>query len=118
LASDERHDFVRGSACSPPPELLRIFDEAFSGRFGLAFRYTDREGRRSARRIEPHGLLVEPPVWFVLARDLAIAEPRMFRMDRISRPRLLSPPVSAGTRTTGVTGSQGPTRWRADGSSP
>ena len=30
----------------------------------------------------------------------------------------LSPPASAGTRFTGVTGIQGPTRWRADGSSP
>jgi transposase len=30
----------------------------------------------------------------------------------------LSPPASAGTRSTGVTGTQGPTRWRADGSSP
>jgi tRNA G46 methylase TrmB len=30
----------------------------------------------------------------------------------------VSPPASAGTRSTGVTGIQGPTRWRADGSSP
>ena len=36
-------------------------------------------------------------------------------------PRLapcVSPPASEGTRSTGVTGIQGPTRWRADGSSP
>jgi len=30
----------------------------------------------------------------------------------------LSPPASEGTRSTGVTGIQVPTRWRADGSSP
>jgi hypothetical protein len=30
----------------------------------------------------------------------------------------VSPPASVGTRSTGVTGIQGPTRWRADGSSP
>jgi hypothetical protein len=30
----------------------------------------------------------------------------------------VSPPASLGTRSTGVTGIQGPTRWRADGSSP
>jgi predicted DNA-binding transcriptional regulator YafY len=80
---------VRGTAGTPPRELLRIFDDAFAGRCGLAFGYTDRDGRRSRRRIEPHGLLLEPPVWYVLARDLAIGQPRMFRMDRISRPRLL-----------------------------
>ncbi len=30
----------------------------------------------------------------------------------------VSPPASVGTRPTGVTGIQGPTRWSADGSSP
>jgi len=30
----------------------------------------------------------------------------------------LSPPVSVGTRSTGINGTQGPTRWRADSSSP
>ena len=82
-------NYIRGTAGAPPRELLRVFDDAFAGRCGLAFRYTDRDGRRSRRRIEPHGLLLEPPVWYVLARDLANGQPRMFRMDRISRPRLL-----------------------------
>lgn len=82
-------NYLRGTAGIPPRELLRVFDEAFAERRGLAFRYTDREGRRSKRRIEPHGLLLEPPVWYILARDIAIDAPRMFRMDRISRPRVL-----------------------------
>ncbi len=43
----------------------------------------------SVRRIEPHGLLVKAPVWYVLARDVEKQAPRMFRMDRVSRPRLL-----------------------------
>jgi len=68
---------------------LRLFEQAFSMGLGLAFHYTDREGRSSARRIEPHGLLVQTPVWYVLARDLDKQEPRMFRMDRIARPRIL-----------------------------
>ena len=29
----------------------------------------------------------------------------------------VSPPASVGTSSTGITGDQGPTRWRADGSS-
>jgi predicted DNA-binding transcriptional regulator YafY len=82
-------NFVRGTAGPAPRELLRVFDAAFAGRYGLAFRYVDREGRRSVRRVEPHGLLLEPPVWYVLARDLARGEPRTFRMDRISRPRMM-----------------------------
>jgi predicted DNA-binding transcriptional regulator YafY len=80
---------IRAGAGGPPPELLRLFEQAFSGGLGLGFNYTDREGRASSRRIEPHGLLVEPPVWYVLARDVEQGEPRMFRMDRIARPKLL-----------------------------
>lgn len=80
---------TRAGIAEAPPELLRLFEEAFSTGLGLAFAYTDREGRSSARRIEPHGLLVETPVWYVLARDVDKQEARTFRMDRIARPRIL-----------------------------
>jgi predicted DNA-binding transcriptional regulator YafY len=46
--------------------------------------------RPAPRRIEPHGLLVQSPVWYILARDVEKQAPRMFRMDRIAAPRLLS----------------------------
>jgi predicted DNA-binding transcriptional regulator YafY len=81
---------IRATAGATPKELLRLFEEAFSRGVGLGFHYTDREGKKTTRRIEPHGLLAEPPVWYVLARDVDKAEPRTFRMDRIARPRLLS----------------------------
>jgi predicted DNA-binding transcriptional regulator YafY len=80
---------IRAGAGATPPELLRLFGEAFSNGLGLGFHYADREGLKSNRRIEPHGLLVETPVWYVLARDVDKGEPRTFRMDRIARPRLL-----------------------------
>jgi predicted DNA-binding transcriptional regulator YafY len=80
---------IRESVGATSPELLRIFEEAFSAGVGLAFHYTDRAGKRTVRRVEPHGLLVEPPVWYVLARDLETSQSRTFRMDRIGRPRLL-----------------------------
>ena len=81
---------VRAGAAPAPRELLGLFEEAFSNGVGLGFVYSDRQGQQSHRRVEPHGLLVEPPVWYVLARDLDKQEPRTFRMDRISRPRILS----------------------------
>jgi predicted DNA-binding transcriptional regulator YafY len=80
---------IRAGAGAPPPELLRLFEEAFSAGLGLGFHYVDREGKESTRRVEPHGLLVETPVWYVLARDVEKAAPRTFRMDRVARPRLL-----------------------------
>jgi predicted DNA-binding transcriptional regulator YafY len=81
---------VRDGAGRPPLELLGRFEEAFSRGMGLGFHYVDREGNATVRRVEPHGLLVETPVWYVLARDIDKGEPRMFRMDRISRSRLLA----------------------------
>src|SRR5262249_2429599 len=80
---------IRASASSTPREILGVFERAFSSGVGLGFHYTDRDGKKSSRRIEPHGLLAQSPVWYVLARDIDKAEPRMFRMDRMSRPRLL-----------------------------
>lgn len=80
---------VRAGAAAAPRELLSLFEEAFSTGLGIGFTYSDREGRQSQRRVEPHGLLVEPPVWYVLARDVDKRAPRTFRMDRISRPRIL-----------------------------
>ncbi|WP_447978456.1 helix-turn-helix transcriptional regulator [Candidatus Nitrospira bockiana] len=79
---------IRSSAGRPPRELLDVFEEGFTNGIGLRFRYTDRFGNKSVRRIEPHGLLVETPVWYILARDVDKQEPRTFRMDRITHPTL------------------------------
>lgn len=74
---------------SPPPELLAAFELAFTDNLRLAFHYTDRYGKASTRQVEPHGLLLEPPAWYLLTRDSESGEPRMFRMDRIRRARVL-----------------------------
>jgi predicted DNA-binding transcriptional regulator YafY len=100
---------VRGGAGRPPAELLALFERAFLAGQGLAFRYVDQAGQASWRRVEPHGLLVQPPVWYLLTRDVDKAAARMFRMDRIASPRLLSehpfrpdPAVVAATLPAGV----------------
>lgn len=82
-------DRVRATASAPPKELLHLFEHAFTTGLGLAFRYVDRAGLPSTRRVEPHGLLVESPVWYILAYDLDKGAPRSFRMDRVSSPRVL-----------------------------
>lgn len=74
---------------SAPAELLVMFERAFSGGNGMRFLYTDAQGRRSIREIEPHGLLVEPPVWYLLARDIGKGAARTFRMDRIAEPAVM-----------------------------
>lgn len=73
------------------PTLLDAFERCFREGVCMSFRYTDRHGATTQRRIEPHGIFVRQPFWYILAVDLDIqprtdAE-RMFRMDRIANPR-------------------------------
>lgn len=72
-----------------PPTLLSTFERAFTEGCCLALDYRDRRGRFSQRVVEPHGLLLEPPAWYLLTKDTVSLEARMFRMDRIRRPRRL-----------------------------
>lgn len=72
-----------------PRELLPVFERGFTGARCLSFDYTDRNGNETRRVIEPHGLLVESPAWYILARDIDRGAARLFRMDRIARPRVL-----------------------------
>ena len=75
-----------------PREALSVFEACFTSRTAMAFDYRAREGRASSRRVEPHGLLVQHPLWYVLAFDLDAGAPRMFRIDRLSKLRHLSTP--------------------------
>ena len=61
----------------------------------MSFQYTDRHGATTQRRIEPHGILIQVPVWYILATDIDKGEPRTFRMDRITNPRPFSRPFSS-----------------------
>jgi len=72
------------------PEILTAVEEAFAKERCLAFDYLDRHGTPTTRTVEPHGLIVEPPAWYLLCRDLQKAAVRLFRIDRIRRARVLS----------------------------
>jgi predicted DNA-binding transcriptional regulator YafY len=80
---------VRSSLGRPSEQLIPILEQAFAADRCMSFAYVDRHGRRSRRQVEPHGLMVEAPAWYLLARDLASSEARIFRMDRIRSPELL-----------------------------
>lgn len=73
----------------PLPELLVAFERAFTRHVCLDIQYVDARAQRSRRCVEPHGLLVEVPAWYLLTRDTAHGEARLFRMDRIRRVRVL-----------------------------
>jgi predicted DNA-binding transcriptional regulator YafY len=73
------------SAAPVDPTLVVAFETAFSSTRLLAFHYRGRDGRTTRRLVEPHGLLVRPPLWYVIAWDRDRHAPRLFRADRISQ---------------------------------
>jgi predicted DNA-binding transcriptional regulator YafY len=70
------------------PTLLPAFETAFLGRQRLRFHYRDARGAASDRLVEPHAMLILPPLWYLVAWDPTRADFRHFRMDRISRPQI------------------------------
>ncbi len=70
------------------PKLVSTFEGAFTTSRLLTFGYVDRQGRRTRRLVEPHGLLVRAPLWYVIAWDPRRDAPRLFRADRIRWPRV------------------------------
>lgn len=68
--------------------VTRAVEDAFAAGRRLAFVYRDGKGQRTARLVEPHGLLIRSPAWYLLTRDVHKDAARMFRMDRITDPQV------------------------------
>lgn len=69
--------------------LVSRFEEAFTTNRMLGFGYTDCESATTKRQVEPHGLLLRAPLWYIIAWDPEKDAARLFRADRISKPRVL-----------------------------
>lgn len=69
--------------------LLPAFETAFLRQLRLKFRYRDRKGTASSRQVEPQAMLILPPLWYLVAWDLARNDLRHFRMDRITEPEVV-----------------------------
>ena len=70
-------------------DLLPAFETAFLQRLHLRFRYRDAKGQETVREVEPQAMLILPPLWYLVAWDLARDGFRHFRMDRISGPEIV-----------------------------
>jgi predicted DNA-binding transcriptional regulator YafY len=75
------------------PALLPAFETAFLQRQSLGFRYRDAKGAVTNRVVEPHAMLILPPLWYLVAWDPARDAFRHFRMDRISGPEVMEGPT-------------------------
>lgn len=76
------------------PNCLTILGSACRDTERVVFAYSDREGKKTRRDVEPHSLVNSGRRWYVVCWDLKRDDWRSFRVDRISRPQ------AVGTRFT------------------
>jgi len=66
-----------------PTALLAAMRAAIAEERVVRLRYRDRSGDATERSIEPLGLVAKAGVWYLVARDVAAADLRSFRAQRI-----------------------------------
>lgn len=81
--------------------VLAVVAAACRDRETVSFSYRARDGAETARRAEPHALVPYGSRWYLVAFDLAAADWRSFRLDRIAgiapgRPRFVPRAVPGG----------------------
>lgn len=74
---------VRSSYSNPDPKVMRTLEKAFVSEKRLQIEYENEKKERSLREIEPHGLFVNWPAWYLLGIDCNKEATRIFRVDRI-----------------------------------
>ena len=75
--------FILSSFDLPSAPAIRELNRAFLFKQSLEIKYQDGEGQLTRRRIEPHYLYLNYPVWYVLAYDDLRSDYRTFRCDRL-----------------------------------
>lgn len=88
LICDHASDTIIDNTQSAPTTSAHCLYEAFFEMKELDISYTDVEGKKTERKIEPHYLLLSWPIWYVLAWDHLRNDARCFRLDRIKKASL------------------------------
>ncbi len=77
------------AAVAPETPVLLGFAEAARDRRPVAVDYTAGNGRSTARRVEPYGIVARSGRWYVVGADSRSGETRSFRLDRVTAATLL-----------------------------
>lgn len=75
--------FVQTNTATPSNRVVQTLHQGLIDQRTLAIEYKDEGGSTTGRNIEPHYLLLNYPVWYVIAFDHLRDAPRTFRCDRI-----------------------------------
>ena len=73
-----------------PRRATRALHPGFLDQNTLVIRYQDEQSRITVREIKPHYLLLNYPIWYVVAFDQLSEAVRMLRCDRIQSTRKMA----------------------------
>jgi len=68
-----------------PSAIYRECENAIVTSHRLRIDYLDQRGNFTQRDVDPHGVLIQSPVWYLLTYDHLRDAPRMFRIDRVQQ---------------------------------
>lgn len=78
------------AAATPEADVLLLLAQAARDRSPVAFGYVDRNGRATERTLHPYGIVAHAARWYVTGADSASGEVRLFRLDRVIAPTVLT----------------------------
>lgn len=89
LVGDTAKAHVVSQYTAPASRISENIAEAFLQQNCLEIDYQSEGGERTARVIEPHYVLLNWPIWYLISWDHLRSSSRMFRIDRIRKARIV-----------------------------
>lgn len=83
---------VQGTVAEVDGTVVQTLQQGFVEQTTIVIGYRADSGKTTTREIEPHYLVLNYPVWYVLAFDRLRDAPRVFRCDRVQSARLTDTP--------------------------
>lgn len=80
---------VVSSYKSPNSKIAKVIECSFLNVRSIDIEYLDEKNCKTNRTIEPHGIFINFPAWYLIAFDKLRNAPRTFRLDRIKSAIIL-----------------------------
>ena len=80
---------VISSYKSPNSKIAKIIEDGFVTLRSVEIAYLDEKNCKTIRTIEPHGIFINFPAWYLIAFDRLRNAPRTFRLDRITSAKIV-----------------------------
>ena len=89
MIGDSAKTHIASQYAKPAQQIPESIAEAFLQQNCLEIEYQSESGEQTIRLVEAHYILLNWPIWYILAWDHLRLSPRVFRIDRIKHARII-----------------------------